>query len=72
MSDDFEWSTKNEAVVVPPRGGVAVYWNVNDTISVRVTEWPNDDNILALTREEAEAVIVGLQRALSEGPGDDE
>lgn len=67
MHDDFDFKS-DDHVVVESRRGIAVYCNMLGEITIRVQGAGEDglDEALSLTKEESEAVIIGLSREIKE------
>jgi hypothetical protein len=64
--DDFDWSSDDDAIVVRPRPGIAIYRNKFDDIVIRSQNATGDDDYFAyVSPEGVPAVIKALKDCLS-------
>lgn len=69
MSNDFNWTSQEDSVVIPRQDAIAVYSNPQGGIVIRrEADFPSEDEdvFIVIDRKHARAVIEAIERELRE------
>jgi hypothetical protein len=54
---EFSWSSDRECVVLNEQPATAIYWNENGDFVIRQHEWPDDDTIIVIGKNNVEHFV---------------